>query len=96
MKKITKAAAAAFVEKKNFSCSNTIVSNDNGKTEMFLFGNKIASLNGNQLTITNCGWQTNTTKERLNALPKVSICQKKGVWYLNGNEWDGSPHTITL
>jgi len=29
------------------------------------------------------------TQKTVNALPNVSICQKKGVWYLNGNEWGG-------
>ena len=96
MKKITKAAAAAFVAKQNFSSSNTTVRANDDEAEMFLFGNKIAHITGNLLTISNCWWQTNTTKERLNALPKVAICQKKGVWYLNGKEWDGSPYTIIL
>ena len=41
------------------------------------------------LSITNCGWETATTKERLNALPNVRIQQKKGIWYLNDVEWDG-------
>lgn len=40
--------------------------------------------------ITNAGWQSNTTKERLNGLNGVSISQKNFVWYLNGREWDGS------
>jgi len=42
-----------------------------------------------RLYITNCGWFSNTTKERLNALPNVNIVQKNFVWYLNGEEWDG-------
>lgn len=39
--------------------------------------------------ITNAGWQSNTTKERLNGLNGVSIYEKKGQWYLNGKKWDG-------
>ena len=42
-----------------------------------------------RLYITNCGWFSNTTKERLNALNGVNIVQKNFVWYLNGKEWDG-------
>ena len=42
------------------------------------------------LSITNCGWFSNTTKERLNGLPNVSIQQKNFIWYLNGNEWNGN------
>lgn len=36
------------------------------------------------------GFFTNTTKERLNALPGVNIVQKLGKWYLNGVLWDGT------
>jgi hypothetical protein len=43
-----------------------------------------------EFTITTCGWPTNTTKDRLNALPNVHIHQLKGMWYLNGEKWDGS------
>ena len=39
--------------------------------------------------MTICGWNTATTKERLNALPDVSIQQVRGEWFLNGREWDG-------
>jgi hypothetical protein len=41
------------------------------------------------MKITNAGWRSNTTKERLNGLPNVSIQQKKGDWYLNGEVWNG-------
>jgi len=36
------------------------------------------------------GYQTVTTKERLNGIPDVRVHQKKGQWYLNGAAWDGS------
>lgn len=49
---------------------------------------KFNNLN-NVLEITNAGWATNTTKERLNGIPGVSISQRKGIWYLNGKEWGG-------
>ena len=39
--------------------------------------------------IINAGWFSNTTKERLNALPNVHITQKNWVWYLNEKEWNG-------
>lgn len=41
------------------------------------------------ISITDSGWPTVTTKDRLNGIPGVSISQKKGVWYLNGAQWDG-------
>ena len=62
---------------------------------MKLHGNTIAVLRWDSqhcyggLRITNCGWFTTTTKERLNGLSGVAIHQSKGVWYLNGDAWDG-------
>ena len=41
------------------------------------------------ISIQTCGWFSNTTKERLNAIPKVRIKQKDGVWYLNDEQWNG-------
>lgn len=71
----------------NMSVSNTEVSHTNGKTFVRLFGNLIATINGDTLTISNCGWDTNTTKSRLNAilghynLPLISQAKRK--WYQN-------------
>ena len=56
---------------------------------LLLFGNRIAEHREDGVYITNCGYFTNTTKAHLNLLPRVSIYQKKGEWYLNDVEWDG-------
>ncbi len=58
-------------------------------SELFLHGNKIAEWREDGLWITNAGWSSNTTKERLNGVRGVSIYQKNFAWYLNGKEWDG-------
>ena len=47
------------------------------------------------LRITGCGWQTVTTKSRLNALLAcfyggVGLCQVKGQWLLNSTEFAGT------
>ena len=61
-----------------------------------LHGNEIAQFtNGGMLKITDAGWQTVTTKSRLNALLDcfyggVGICQVKGVWLLNTTEFAGT------
>ena len=99
MKNITMQAAAAFLAGKKFKKSNTEVDCNYGFAALFLFGNCIAHYRikdgaENGLTISTCGWRTKTTKERLNALPGVSIFQKAGVWYLNGKEWDGGPTLV--
>lgn len=56
---------------------------------LILHGNTIAELSHKGLQISSGGWQTNTTKERLNGLPNVSIHQKDFQWYLNGHIWHG-------
>lgn len=86
MRKITEDAVNAFMSGNKFSRSNTKVIH----FTLYLHGNLIAKKDGVGLKITNAGWFTATTKERLNGLPNVNIVQRKGVWYLNGKEWDGS------
>lgn len=66
---------------------------DNSRTDgqsLWLFDNRIAEWRGDGLWISNAGWQSKTTKERLNGLSRVSISQRSGTWYLNDREWDGS------
>jgi len=84
-RKTSRDAAAAFISSKPYRSKNTVTDG----TRLYLFGNLIAEKRGAALWITNAGWSTATTKERLNALPGVSITQKAGIWYLNGAEWSG-------
>jgi hypothetical protein len=103
MKKITQLMRDAFISGTPFKRDNTeVVVNEFG-VSIYLFGNKIAfrsdykgATGSDFMVITTCGWPTRTTKERLNALPNVHISQLKGMWYLNGNRWDGSGTTIDL
>lgn len=91
MRKITREALQAFINREPFRKSNTSVHvTRDGVVYLMLFGNIIAKLVGDRLCITLAGWPTNTTKERLNALPGVHIHQLDGVWYLNGVVWDGN------
>ena len=90
MKKITQQAVKAFLNGKSRKIGNTEVeAQAGGVTRLLLFGNLIALRQRGELYIQTAGWPSNTTKERLNALPGVSIGQYKGVWYLNGNPWGG-------
>ena len=96
-RKITTDAINAFMNGENFSRDNTSVSvNSFGDVVLMLHGNQIAQKRKieNDLQISNAGWFSTTTKERLNGLPGVSVCQRKGVWFLNGEEWDGSWKTV--
>ena len=95
MRKIEMEMNSAIRYRRNFSKANTSVRcfKTNGITtdvDVFLHGNHIASLDTatNQLTIKDGGWQSVTTKSRLNALldefvPSMGIFQKDWVWYLS-------------
>jgi hypothetical protein len=92
MKKITLDAVHAFMNAEKFKRDNTEVEVFENVTVLKLFGNKIAWLFNDPertLTISNAGWDTKTTKERLNAIPGVHITQKNWQWHLNGQPWDG-------
>ena len=87
MRKVTRTIARAFFSGDSESCGNT---RTDGKS-VWLHGNKIAfkDEDGN-LHITNAGYETNVTKERLNGLlelgvfrfPVPRIFQRKFRWYL--------------
>jgi len=92
MRQITRDIVNAFYNASKFSKSNTTVEVLQNVTILKYHNNAIAYLYNDPkktLSITNCGWFTNTTKERLNALKGVNIVQKNFVWYLNGKEWNG-------
>lgn len=90
MRTITQKSVNAFNNNENFNLSNTKVTVKDGQTSLFLFDNLIAKKDKEGVFITNSGWMSKTTKERLNGLDNVNISQKKGVWYLNGEKWDGN------
>ena len=93
MRTITEESVKAFLNAKKFNKQNMSVEVLPNVTILKLHGNEIAyQYNDPQktLSITNCGWFSNTTKERLNALPNVKIKQKNFIWFLNGLEWDGN------
>lgn len=92
MRSITKQSINAFMNDEPFKKSNMEVEVLPNVTILKLYGNRIAYRYNDPertLSITNCGWNTAITKERLNALPNVSIKQLRGEWYLNGKKWDG-------
>jgi len=90
MRNITIRAVDAFMNDYNFGSGNTGVVVDK-ITTMYLHDSPIAKKDANGvISITNAGWQTNTTKERLNGIPGVNISQLNGEWFLNGNSWNGS------
>ncbi len=97
MRKVTQNAVNAFMSQGTMSESNTMVSTNIDETMMYLHGHHIARIDHESgvISINSCGWMTNTTKERLNGIPGVSIKQKDFLWYLNGKQWDGNPIEVT-
>jgi hypothetical protein len=86
MRKVTDQTVNAFTNNTNKTVGNTSVQNENGDSVMRLHGHPIARKSPDgTIMISNCGWQSNTTKERLNGILSIvggGISQKKGVWYL--------------
>ena len=92
MRKIETEMQTAIANRKNWSKSNTSVSaNDEGTTFVTLHGNLIAQISNNgDMKLSSCGWQTVTTKSRLNAildvfLHNVHIVQRQFEWYIDGD-----------
>ena len=83
---------------RNWAGSNTTVfTTDNGlESTVYLHGNHIATYfhDKRKLQLFDGGWQSNTTKSRLNALldefvPSMRVNQKNWTWFLS-DDLDGS------
>ena len=89
MRKIEHEMITAVANGRDWHSSNTSVDNTDHGLVIRLHGNKIAQIDHeNQIMwVTDAGWQTNTTKSRLNALlramgNRACIYQKDFVWHL--------------
>lgn len=90
MRKIEQSMVNAAMRGRDWRSGNTSVDMTAQGAVIRLHGNKIARLDheANVLWITDAGWQTTTTKSRLNALlqgvchGRASIHQSNFVWYL--------------
>lgn len=94
MRAITQKSIEAFLLRKARKQGNTAITVQGQIARLRLHGNTIAKIEGDELSITDAGWPTVTTKERLNGLPGVNIYQRDFTWYLNGEVWDGRWVTI--
>ena len=88
MRKIEQQMCAAIQADKNWSSGNTQVVTNDGVSTVYLHGNKIAMVDDTTMTIFDGGWQSNTTKSRLNALCSEfciageGVFQKDFLWYV--------------
>ena len=87
MRKIETQMNNAIRNGSNFSSSNTSVTHDNDEAFVFLHGNHIATIKNNSILLFDGGWQSNTTKSRLNALLDefsygMRVFQKQFEWFV--------------
>ena len=82
----------AIQNDKNWSSGNTQVVTNDGVSTVYLHGNKIALVDDTSLTVFDGGWQSNTTKSRLNALIDCfcngatdGVFQKDYLWFIRDN-----------
>ena len=106
MRKIEEKMITAIQNKKNWSKDNTSVSVIIYSPEdtvilkqithitVRLHSHEILNIINKQLLLSDAGYQTKTTKSRLNAILSLydlgKIYSKDYQWYLNDEEWTGS------
>ena len=89
MRKIESQMNAAITNKVDWKSANTEVTNIDGVSFVFLHGNKIAEVGDNFVRLFDGGFQSTTTKSRLNAilqehgLPGECVFQKQWTWFVN-------------
>ena len=84
MRKIESQMVAAINSNKNWKSGNTEVRTDDANiSRVFLHGNHIATVTDDDMMIMDGGWQSNTTKSRLNALCDAFCIAGEGVFQSN-------------
>ena len=103
MRKLERKMNQAISNKTDWSGSNTQVTYNNSTncSQIFLHGHQIATFDHNlkALKISSCGYTTNTTKSRLNAILEevkygCKVFQKNWNWFVSyqgqtASFWDG-------
>jgi len=96
LRKIERLMNNAITNGANWSSSNTQVTTEDGVSYVYLHGNLIAEVDDNGIKMYDGGWQSNTTKSRLNAIldehgiAGEGVFQKNWTWFVrlyNGTEF---------
>ena len=87
MRKIEQQMNAAISNNLNWQSANTAVTYDeqSGESKVYLHGNHIATVGDNFVQIFDGGYQSNTTKSRLNAILREHGIKGEGVFQKNYN-----------
>jgi len=80
----------AILHRKNWQLDNTEVHYEDGNqvSRVYLHGHKIAEIGEGFIHLDHCGWKTNTTKSRINAILREngngdeSVYQKNHTWFI--------------
>ena len=90
MRKIEQLMNNSIRNRSDFSYSNTMVTHNDGDAYVYLHGNHIATVGDTFVQIFDGGWQSNTTKSRLNAIINEfcnaytdGVFQKNWEWFIN-------------
>jgi len=95
MRKIERLMNAAITDQRDWKSGNTKVTNDDGVSSVFLHGNCIAQIGDTFVRLFDGGWQSNTTKSRLNAIlrehgrPGEVVFQRQWEWFIDLNTDQG-------
>lgn len=101
MRKIERLMNQAIANKQTWKLANTEVIYDEimDVSDVYLHNHLIATISDNSIKLFDAGYQTATTKSRLNAilsqcgLPGEGIFQKNFEWFIR--LWNGSEHFTT-
>ena len=97
MRKIERLMNAAITAGKDFKLDNTEVVSCSHVSDVYLHGNLIARIGETWIELFDGGWQSNTTKSRLNAIlsehgiPGEGIFQKNYQWFFKSNDYGVIP-----
>lgn len=88
MRQVTYDIMQAFINHDRLSKSNSFTDG----SIVYLHGNAIVKRENNEIYISDAGWQSNTTKERLNGLLELvgdnrRVYQKNYTWFLGDDTW---------
>ena len=94
MRKIETAMNAAIANRSDWKMDNTKVEYEQGNevSRVYLYNSLIAEIGENFIRIFDGGYQSNTTKSRLNAILSMNgfgnekVFQKAGSWFLSVTE----------
>ena len=102
MRKIESQMNSAIRRGVNWASGNTGVFSDGNVSKVYLHGNHIATISDTgRIKISDAGWQSNTTKSRLNAILTelkgyaYGIAQRKFEWFLSDKNGESDMYSKT-